>query len=154
MLDLIFQNPEMRVVVHEEVIEQMKTFRQIRADAVEACGILLGRQYDQAIEVTDITTPQRTDMRTRVGFKRERKGHVDLAVSKWKESNGLIGYLGEWHTHPEHVPTPSLKDLHGMTILAKRNRMPILLIILGYDMGCCTIVQPGIKVPLHRFALH
>jgi integrative and conjugative element protein (TIGR02256 family) len=35
---------------------------------------------------------------------------IDLA---WKTSAGTSAYLGEWHTHPEDIPSPSFIDLMG-----------------------------------------
>lgn len=153
MLDLKFQIPDVRVVAHSNVIDQMKSYCQRHPDAQEACGVLLGRQYDHAFEITDFTRPQKTDLRTRASFQRERDGHVDQAVLKWKESNGLVGYLGEWHTHPEKVPTPSKTDLREMNILAKHNHSFIVLIILGTEMGCCTVIGNGNPAHLLRFTL-
>tara|TARA_R110001599_G_scaffold159052_2_gene346337 strand:- start:145638 stop:146030 length:393 start_codon:yes stop_codon:yes gene_type:complete len=111
VLDLNFDQFSLRVIVHLDVIEQLKTFRQIKPKDVEACGLLLGRAYNHAIEVTAFTPPQVSDRRTRSSYSRKSKGHAEQAVNIWKHSSGLIGYLGEWHTHPEHNPLPSSKDL-------------------------------------------
>ncbi|MDQ9172053.1 Mov34/MPN/PAD-1 family protein [Oxalobacteraceae bacterium R-40] len=153
MLDLTFHIPELRVLVYEEVIAQMKSFCQHCPGDPEACGILLGKQYDDAVEITNFTKPQLTDHRTRASFQRERAGHVQQAVHLWDESNGLVGYIGEWHTHPERIPTPSRTDLRETRILSKRNSSSVVLIILGTEMGCCTIVGSSNNAQLHRFKL-
>ena len=57
---------------------------------------------------------------------------VDELISKYEEmTNGLVGYVGEWHTHTGDLASPSSKDLVAfsqvelgritlMTILGKK----------------------------------
>ena len=43
-------------------------------------------------------------------FVRSSK-HAQKTINKlWSESGGIVNYLGEWHTHNEKVPIPSLID--------------------------------------------
>lgn len=45
-----------------------------------------------------------------------------------------LPYLGEWHTHAEDIPTPSLYDIGAMKTLrtlSKLNTTSILLLIVG-----------------------
>jgi len=79
-------------------IDNLKAFRQIGKSNNEACGILLGRQYEGAIEVTNCTPPQPSDKRTRLGYVRKLAGHLEIAMQIWDESNGFVGYVGGWHT--------------------------------------------------------
>ena len=46
-------------------------------------------------------------------FRTEPKkvNHQRIVTKKWIKSKGTCNYLGEWHTHPEAVPTPSFIDV-------------------------------------------
>ena len=48
----------------------------------------------------------------------------------FKKSNGEWHYLGEWHTHPEDVPTPSMTD-HSSWNKHLKSDLPLILIIVG-----------------------
>ncbi|WP_253219630.1 Mov34/MPN/PAD-1 family protein [Pseudomonas sp. B21128] len=48
--------------------------------------------------------------------------------SCFQETNGLVRYFGEWHTHPQEVPSPSHIDLDEWETLAtsRTDRRPLL----------------------------
>jgi integrative and conjugative element protein (TIGR02256 family) len=78
----------------------------------EAGGVLLGRHIhnSQDIVVDQVTTPMRGDYCSRTRYYRARQQHQDAINRAWRESGGTCTYLGEWHTHPEIMPAPSLID--------------------------------------------
>jgi integrative and conjugative element protein (TIGR02256 family) len=78
----------------------------------ESGGVLLGRHIldTHDIVVDRVTTPLPDDRQSRTRFFRARRRHQALIDQAWRESDGACTYLGEWHTHPEAVPTPSLID--------------------------------------------
>lgn len=51
----------------------------------------------------------------------------------WRRSGGVTTYLGEWHTHPEEVPAPSVIDRIGWAkkLLADSFSEAIFFVILG-----------------------
>ncbi|HID99315.1 MAG TPA: hypothetical protein EYP59_03385 [Thiotrichaceae bacterium] len=95
------------------VIQKMKEYRQDAYWKKEAGGILLGRHIIESkdIIVDSISTPLSGDKQTRFSFFRKAKRHQKLIDKVWHESNGTLNYLGEWHTHPESLPSPSNIDL-------------------------------------------
>ncbi|ROZ79848.1 Mov34/MPN/PAD-1 family protein [Ramlibacter sp. WS9] len=119
----------------------LTTFRHFRqtGNRPEACGILLGLQWADRWEITEATPPQLTDQRSFLYFLRERKGHIDMAMRRWEESQGLIGYLGEWHTHPESRARPSRKDIESAAKIARTNASSILSIVVG-DPECTMLM--------------
>jgi integrative and conjugative element protein (TIGR02256 family) len=129
------------VVVHQNVIDDLKTYRQFEGKDVEACGVLLGYVYEKAIEIVTYTAPQPSDARTRSGYVRGLSGHVEEATTAWEKSNGLIGYLGEWHTHPELRPFPSNRDIAASRKIATMNSFPVTGMIIGYDYGCVFVID-------------
>lgn len=53
-----------------------------------------------------------------------------------KSTNGLIGYIGEWHTHPKGDASPSEKDLNTFSEVRSKiseNNTPMLMSIFGSE---------------------
>lgn len=97
--------------VHRKVLETMWSFAQLRLDDTEAGGILVGHERQQGNLVLDrLTTPQSGDRRTRTRFHRSSEQHQELLNQMWLASGQTRAYVGEWHTHPEPIPTPSSVD--------------------------------------------
>ena len=94
-----------------EALEQMRRHRQLGARDREACGVLLGRFFDesQRVIVEAVTEPQPADQRTRTRFVRSNM-HQALVEQVFEASAGACVYTGEWHTHPEPTPWPSSRD--------------------------------------------
>ncbi|HEX3529510.1 MAG TPA: Mov34/MPN/PAD-1 family protein [Thermoanaerobaculia bacterium] len=93
----------------------MQTIRRYIQDSprkLEAGGVLLGRHIADSddIIVDDLTVPIRGDRRGRYLFMRGHEAHQKVIDRAWRDSEGTCVYLGEWHTHPEPVPTPSSVD--------------------------------------------
>lgn len=104
-----------RLQIGKGVAELLLTFRQLDHKDHESGGVLLGRHIagTDDIIVDSITTPQTGDKGGRRFFHRARKRHQELIDAAWQESHGTVTYLGEWHTHPEELPTPSAIDHFG-----------------------------------------
>ncbi|EZQ19373.1 hypothetical protein CF98_02665 [Halopseudomonas bauzanensis] len=100
---------------------------------MEAGGILLGHVRGIHVEIIEATVPTPKDQRLKYFFERMLHGHQWIAEKRWRDSNKLIRYLGEWHTHPEDLPTPSELDINEWQRLAKRRRdgRPMLAAIVG-----------------------
>src|ERR1700761_4971193 len=94
-------------------------YAQIEAVSPESGGILLGYAREPHLEILEATEPGFWDRSLRYFFDRNWRGHRQIALQRHKESNGLIRYLGEWHTHPEDHPNPSGTDVNGWLKLAK-----------------------------------
>ena len=58
--------------------------------------------------------------------------HVELQKI-WKQSKGTLYYLGEWHSHPNNTPKPSILDRKTMMSIGRSKSeyctSPILIII-------------------------
>lgn len=129
-----WRNPadEQFVYFSQSVLEVFQRHVQ-KDDGTEAGGILLGHVRGKHLEVLEASEPTRQDRRLRYFFERMIHGHKSLADRRWQESNGLVRYIGEWHTHPQEVPRPSSIDLDEWEILAKgrSDRRPLLAVIVG-----------------------
>ncbi|OME64248.1 hypothetical protein BSK65_29385 [Paenibacillus odorifer] len=122
---------------NQDVLETFRSFRQVGTHQHEAGGILLGRIYqDGKVIVEQISTPGRYDKSGKYFFERNVKYAQQIVNKAWKDSNGEIQYLGEWHTHPEMNPTPSSVDhklLKGMINDSKLEIDFLFLVIVGID---------------------
>jgi len=114
------------------VLEVFERYIQGENDA-EAGGILLGHVRGMHLEILEATEPAPTDRRFKYFFERMIAGHQAISERRWRDSNGLIRYVGEWHTHPEDSPTPSGLDISEWQMLAgsRRDGRPMLAAIVG-----------------------
>jgi integrative and conjugative element protein (TIGR02256 family) len=90
----------------------MTKFVQDRDTKTEAGGVLLGRFIigcDDVV-VDAVTIPMKGDKRSKFHFFRSAQYHQKRIQKAWQFSDGVCNYLGEWHTHPESDPSPSLHD--------------------------------------------
>ena len=85
---------------------------QSDASALEAGGVLLGRHIRNSREIVVdlVTSPMPSDRRSRGRFFRSRGPHQAVIDRAWSDSDGTCTYLGEWHTHAERSPSPSVVD--------------------------------------------
>lgn len=118
------------VVVMSEVVRLLHTYRQMHFTSAEAGGTLIGERRGQHIVVTDISEPGLGDIRTRNRFERKGDHHQQKVDKLFKQSDGFLVYLGEWHTHPEDFPQPSYIDIQSwLTGLIAAD--PMVLLIVG-----------------------
>ena len=99
----------------------------------EAGGLLLGSVHGGHLLIEQATVPTAWDKRFRYLFERMRFGHEAIALSRWTATQGIIRYLGEWHTHPEDHPHPSGLDRSEWNRLSaqRRDKRPMLAVIVG-----------------------
>lgn len=121
------------VYLREQPLEVFSRYIQEGIDSKEAGGILLGHVRGEHLEIIEATEPSFWDRRFRFLFERMPYFHHKLAMKRWKESSGLVRYVGEWHTHPQNYPIPSSIDLREWQILAadRRDGRPLLALIVG-----------------------
>ena len=115
---LIFQRArEGQLIISRNALGTILTYRQLVSSSHEAGGVLLGRYSvgSEDIVIESATTPQARDKSSRHRFHRAKQPHQKLIDGAWEKSGGVTTYLGEWHTHPEEVPTPSAIDRVGWT---------------------------------------
>jgi len=124
-----------RFQIGPSALTVMHQYVQDAPEKVEAGGILLGRHIvgTDDIIVDDVTVPMPGDRRSRFQFFRARRRHQEAIDRAWQESSGTCTYLGEWHTHPERCPIPSLVDRlrWQQKLLRDRFTEPIFFVIVG-----------------------
>lgn len=121
------------ILLRPHALQLMMAFRQAGPGATEAGGVLIGSLRGPHIEVIDCTQPMSNDLRRRYAFDRRDAGHVVAIHAAMRSSAGTIGYVGEWHTHPEPVPSPSGQDGANWRNLVRQTKHPLAFVILGTD---------------------
>jgi integrative and conjugative element protein (TIGR02256 family) len=122
------------VLLSAEAAARLEAFCITDGDDREAGGLLLGLRRDPHLEITVITLPSPHDLRQRHRFVRQCDSHQRRATAAWQSSGGLIDYVGEWHTHPEAIPSPSGTDYKSLLMRSKQHRSETLVeIIIGWE---------------------
>ncbi|WP_418361393.1 Mov34/MPN/PAD-1 family protein [Syntrophotalea acetylenivorans] len=115
----------------------------LEADAkypLETGGILAGYCSidDDEVVITEIVGPGPNAKHRRSTYRPDYKFHRDEIGKIYEKSNGLISYLGDWHTHPSATAHLSWIDRRALRNIARepRNYMdrPVM-IILGESSG-------------------
>jgi integrative and conjugative element protein (TIGR02256 family) len=105
-----FDEKTAEVLIEDYVIDVINPYKQLKARAREAGGILLGYRRGAHMHIVAATIPGPLDTRNRASFWRRDPSHQTKALVEWRRSNSTMDYLGEWHTHPEVQPSPSGVD--------------------------------------------
>ncbi len=113
----------------------------------ERGGILLGTRRGTHLHILEATLPQRWDRGSMFAFRRSARGHQEVAIKRWKSSGQTIDWLGEWHSHPESIPSPSGIDLHSWTSIVAARKTPMVFLIIGYHDLWLGIVEPNARSP-------
>lgn len=119
------------VLVHDEVAETIGRHIEVGSDSREAGGIFLGSHRGPHVEVLSCTVPMPHDRRSHIRFDRRDGGHQSAALARWRASQGTDTFVGEWHTHPEALPTPSAVDRRTWIELMGRLPGPFVFAIGG-----------------------
>lgn len=143
-----WSTPDRRVLVNlsDAVLAVFRDHIQGDADR-EAGGILIGSVHGSNIAVLEATRPSWMDKRFRFLFERLPFRHGHISQARWKASGGTVRYLGEWHTHPQDLPSPSSLDRSEWNSLARKraDRRPMLAVIVGRK-GLYVELVPGTGV--------
>ena len=124
-------NSGQRVIFSDEVLAHFAKYRQIRWWQREAGGQLFAQFKLPNIVVVEATGPRPGDSRSRYGYRPDRKAEQREIVDR--HAKGLH-FVGDWHTHPEDLPTPSGSDEESIKEAFVQSRHVLnafLLVITG-----------------------
>jgi integrative and conjugative element protein (TIGR02256 family) len=120
-----------RLVICATAIEHFWKYRQTSPWATEAGGQLFGTIQSEFIRVESATGPYRGDERSRSRYR----SNPTAAQRAIDEKTGVKQfYLGEWHTHAEDHPDPSVLDEEAMRLIIAKSRLScnaLLMVIVG-----------------------
>ena len=134
---MILKLGEVTIELTDSVMKKLKNYVQDKGSN-ESGGILLGGYIpdEKKYIITDISVPCKKDFQSPILFIRNRKNAQKIIDRFWKQSNGKINYLGEWHTHSCEMPYPSFVDKALLrTIISDRSNVwnEIFMLILGQN---------------------
>lgn len=128
------------------VLEHFEHNRQTRFWQKEAGGQIFARLEGSEIIVEQVTGPKESD-------KRSRYSHASCrsAAQAEVDAHYMLGlhYLGDWHTHPELIPSPSWRDKMTMAsrVRSSKHRLRgFLFIIVGtgsFPVGLAVLAHDG-----------
>lgn len=111
------------ISLSKEVISIFKKYVQNDIKNPESGGIMTGKVYENLVEVLNCSEPSHLDKRSRYNYNRSHKSAQIYINEKFEESEGKEIYLGEWHTHPEDIPKPSITDIKNFNKTLNKNRL-------------------------------
>jgi integrative and conjugative element protein (TIGR02256 family) len=120
-----------RIVFSEDVLAHFDTHRQTRWWHREAGGQLFARFDLPTITVVEATGPRRGDCRSCNSYRPDRRAEQREIASR--HARGLH-FIGDWHTHPEDLPSPSWHDDESMREMFSQSEHALrgfLLVIAG-----------------------
>ncbi|MCW3794470.1 Mov34/MPN/PAD-1 family protein [Paenibacillus sp. LS1] len=137
-----------KLKIDSAAVALMLHFRQMESETPESGGIMMGRilEENSSPMIDEITVPMEGDIQSRTRFLRQAEHHQQIFTLKWEENEGRLFYLGEWHTHPERVPTPSSTDTKNWRKIFLSSNQSIdylLFVIVGTE--CLKVWKVGKK---------
>lgn len=102
--------------ISKQALTEISRLLAQKGFALETGGILLGRQKLKTLsfEITFASMPTARDVGNRFSFIRNKDSANRIINAAWTQASGTVNYLGEWHTHNQKIPSPSLADYRLM----------------------------------------
>jgi integrative and conjugative element protein (TIGR02256 family) len=119
---------------HPTVLNHLANHQQSDRNSSEAGDQLFARFKGEQIRVERATGPRAADRRSRYGYIPDRRGEQEEIDSM--HSRGLH-FIGDWHTHPERIPTPSASDIRSIrqaVTESKHHLNGFILLIAGTEV--------------------
>lgn len=119
--EIVF-SAEAKFILHSRI--------QRRKTDTEQGGIVLGKLIGNKIHILKLSVPTELDSSSRMNFVRHRLSAQIVIEHEFYNSNGQITYLGEWHTHPEPIPSPSGIDIDMIKNQFSKNKIHTDFLVL------------------------
>lgn len=128
-------NNESKIVIPSNIFISLLEFRQLGSES-EAGGIFVGKRLlNNSILIINFSRPQDNDVRSRYKFSKTSPNHQKFADDYFGKSSGFISLIGEWHTHPEDIPTASIVDIQSWEKIISDNDDRLFFLIIGLQAG-------------------
>lgn len=124
----------LNIHIDDHVLETMARYKQLKIKQPESGGILLGQVREKDVYILKVSMPTQFDEASRYSFDRNKKVAQIIIDYEFINSDRKTIYLGEWHTHPENIPSPSSQDkkmVKDQFIYNRLNEAFVLFIIMG-----------------------
>lgn len=98
---------------------------------IETGGVLIGYTARDTIYVEKASNGGKHAIHEALYFKAD-PNYVDMFIDmEVANSESRLRYIGEWHTHPEVIPAPSIKDLKSLDEITESSNDFCVLLIIG-----------------------
>lgn len=134
--------------IAKNVLKVLDSYKQT-GNQNEAGGIILGQVYENnKVCITEVSEPNEFDKSSRFSFIRDKRMAQLIVDEAFDKSEGKLIYLGEWHTHPEPSPKPSLVDKRMIKQQFKKNIINenFLILLIQGTKTIYTAVYNGKKL--------
>lgn len=110
--DVIITTNNNKIKIYSLILSTLHNFIQPTFFSVESGGILIGKENfsNNNIIINALTTPMKKDKRTYNKFIRKDSKHIEIFNCMYKNSNNVLRYIGEWHSHHQAIPQYSCID--------------------------------------------
>lgn len=113
----------------------------------EVGGLLLGFRRGHHLHVKFATVPAAGDSSQTFRFVRRGFSHQLFAYKAWVTSGFRCDWIGEWHTHPEPVPVPSVVDLATWRSQVAKTKKPMAYLIVGTSSIWTGVLRSESSIP-------
>lgn len=141
----------MRIIFDRNICKKIRQVNPINSEN-EQGGILLGNVFQDYVVLKDLSLPSNKDKSTECSFFRNKDTAQEKINAAWESSNGENIYIGEWHTHFENTPYPSVIDHKMIKKMLSTSQMEIdflFLMIIGYKTVWIGIQKKKKKLGKH-----
>ncbi|WP_367209935.1 Mov34/MPN/PAD-1 family protein [Sphingobacterium sp. R2] len=139
-MKLVNKETGLRISIEQSLIDMLVLYGRNQYPK-EFGGVLVGYYSDDKRTVNIIDSILPIDFKsTKTSFERGVEGLKEALEEYYRQDPSLV-YIGEWHTHPDNNPIPSVTDISAInTIINSKHTFitnPVLLII-GYSKSSVT----------------
>jgi len=133
-----FESQDWTVTINQGLIRHILTMRETKLPE-ETGGVLMGIVDIPAkqIQLVDAAQEPPDSKASQYGFERGTSGVQEYFDHVSDQTSGQVRYVGEWHSHPPHVPAqPSSTDLSQidwLSTLFEIDNLPALMLIAADD---------------------
>lgn len=133
MLSFKIKGSDQEITLSDEVLANFSRYRQLWFWQKEAGGQLFAQISGNKISIVKATGPRKPDWRTRFLYFAHRPSEQSEIHEFFKDG---LHFIGDWHTHPERIPTPSQLDIqtyYETFRMSKHALAGMLFIIVGQE---------------------
>lgn len=135
---------DLKIIVNDKILDDIRKYYCFCKN-YETGGILLGKfnKENRVVEITEVHE-LKTNFFSRILYKRSGRKAQKIINRRWHETNGVINYIGEWHTHPNMQAVPSSTDISSLKEITEKVKGVLpgtILIIAGKENQTNLILQ-------------
>ncbi len=120
-----------QLIIKADVLNLFHSYRQDNKAKNEAGGQLFAKWNNQVMSISQATGVRDNDICSRFLFKPNIFALKKEIINNFREG---LHYVGDWHTHPETVPSPSCDDIETIQSKFSKSKHELnyfVLIIVG-----------------------